>query len=301
MKKIFIITTFLFLTFAGNSQELICNVSIVSNQIPGTNKQVFQTLQKAIYEFMNNRPWTSNVFENEERIECNMLFNLKEKIGTDEYKGTLQIQSRRPVFNSSYNSVLFNYIDNDLDIRYEEFQPLDFNENTYQSGLTSILAYYANIILGLDYDSYSLEGGTEYFHKAEKIVNNAQNASESGWRASDSRTRRNRYWLVENILNEDYAPVREFIYKYHRLGLDRMDAQTSIARADMAEDLKLLQKIKREKPDPYMQFLQVIFDAKSDEFVNVFSQSPQDEKSRVLQLLIEIDPSNKSKYEKIMK
>jgi hypothetical protein len=301
MKKIFIITAFLFLTFTGYSQELICNVSIVSSQIQGTNKQVFQTLQKAIYEFMNNRTWTSNVFENEERIECNMLFNLKEKVGTDEYKGTLQIQSRRPVFNSSYNSVLFNYIDNDLDIRYVEFQPLDFNENIYQSGLTSILAYYAYIILGLDYDSYSLEGGTEYFQKAERIVTNAQNASESGWRASDSRTRRNRYWLVENILNEDYAPVREFIYKYHRLGLDRMDAQTGIARADMVEDLKLLQKIKREKPDPYMQFLQVIFDAKSDEFVNVFSQSPQDEKSRVLQLLIEIDPSNKSKYEKITK
>ena len=301
MKKIFIITVLFFLTFAGYSQELICNVSVVSSQIPGTNKQVFQTLQKAIYEFMNNQPWTNNVFENEERIECNMLFNFKEKIGTDEYKGTLQIQSRRPVYNTSYNTVLFNYIDNDLDIRYVEFQPLNFDENTYQSGLTSILAYYAYIILGLDYDSFSPEGGTPYFQKAERIVTNAQNASESGWRASDSRTRRNRYWLVENILNEDYAPVREFIYKYHRQGLDRMDAQTGVARSDMVEDLKLLQKVKRDKPDPYMQFLQIVFDAKSDEFVNVFSESPQDEKLRVYQLLLEIDPTNKSKYEKIIK
>ncbi len=301
MRKILLITGLLFVAFTGHSQELICNVSIVSNQIQGTNKQVFQTLQKAIYEFMNTRPWTNNVFESEERIECNMLFNLKEKIGTDEYKGTLQIQSRRPVYNSSYNTVLFNYIDNDLDFRYVEFQPLDFNENVYQSGLTSILAYYAYIILGLDYDSFSLEGGTQYFQKAERVVMNAQNAAESGWRASDSRTRRNRYWLVENILNEDYAPVREFIYKYHRLGLDRMDGQTNIARADMVEDLKLLQQVKREKPDPYMHFLQVVFDAKSDEFVNVFSQSPQDEKNRVYQLLIEVDPTNKSKYEKIIK
>ncbi len=283
------------------SQELNCNVQIVTQQIQGTNKQVFQTMQGAIYEFMNNTAWTSNVFELEERIECNMLFNLQEQIGDDEFKGTLQIQVRRPVYNSSLNTVLFNYVDNDLHFTYVEYQPLQFSENTHILNLTSILAYYAYIILGLDYDSFSYEGGTEFFQKAEKIVNNAQNASEKGWKSVDSQSRKNRYWLINNILNEDFSPVREFIYRYHRLGLDMMYEKLNEARAEIAESLKLLQQVYRNKPDPFMHFLQVIFDAKSDELVNIFKESFQDEKTRVFTLLNEIDPANTNKYEAILK
>ncbi len=283
------------------SQELNCNVQIVTQQIQGTNKQVFQTMQEAIYEFMNNTAWTSNVFELEERIECTMLFNLQEQIGDDEFKGTLQIQVRRPVYNSSLNTVLFNYVDNDLHFSYVEYQPLQFSENTHILNLTSILAYYAYIILGLDYDSFSYEGGTEFFQKAEKIVNNAQNASEKGWKSVDSQSRKNRYWLINNILNEDFSPVREFIYRYHRLGLDKMYEKLNEARAEIAESLKLLQQVYRNKPDPFMHFLQVIYDAKSDEFVNIFKESFQDEKTRVFTLLNEIDPANTNKYEAILK
>jgi DNA-binding NtrC family response regulator len=282
-------------------QELNCNVQIVTQQIQGTNKQVFQTMQEAIYEFMNNTAWTSNVFELEERIECTMLFNLQEQIGDDEFKGTLQIQVRRPVYNSSLNTVLFNYVDNDLHFSYVEYQPLQFSENTHILNLTSILAYYAYIILGLDYDSFSYEGGTEFFQKAEKIVNNAQNASEKGWKSVDSQSRKNRYWLINNILNEDFSPVREFIYRYHRLGLDKMYEKLNEARAEIAESLKLLQQVYRNKPDPFMHFLQVIYDAKSDEFVNIFKESFQDEKTRVFTLLNEIDPANTNKYEAILK
>jgi hypothetical protein len=283
------------------SQELNCNIQIVTQQIQGTNKQIFETMQGAIYEFMNNTSWTSHVFELNERIECNMLFNIQDQVSDEEFKGTLQIQVRRPVYNSSYNTVLFNYVDNDLHFKYVEYQPLQFSENTHLLNLTSILAYYAYIILGLDYDSYSYEGGTEFFQKAEKIVNNAQNAPEKGWKSIDSQSRKNRYWLIDNILNEDFSPAREFMYRYHRLGLDMMYDKVNEARAEIAESLKLLQQVYRNKPDPFMHFLQVIYDAKSDEFVNIFRESFQDEKTRVFALLNEIDPANTNKYEAILK
>jgi hypothetical protein len=283
------------------AQELNCNIQIVTQQIQGTNKQIFETMQGAIYEFMNNTSWTTHVFELNERIECNMLFNIQEQISDEEFRGTLQIQVRRPVYNSSYNTVLFNYVDNDLNFKYVEYQPLQFSENTHMLNLTSILAYYAYIILGLDYDSYSYEGGTEFFQKAEKIVNNAQNASEKGWKSIDSQSRKNRYWLINNILNEDFSPAREFMYRYHRLGLDMMYEKINEARAEIAESLKLLQQVYRNKPDPFMHFLQVIYDAKSDEFVNIFRESFQDEKTRVFTILNEINPANTNKYEAILK
>lgn len=300
IKKLLIITVF-FYSFSIYSQELNCNIQLITQQIQGTNKQVFETMQGAIYEFMNSTPWTTNVFDVDERIECTMLFNLQEQIGDDEFRGTLQIQVRRPVYNSSFNTVLFNYVDNDLHFRYVEYQPLQFNENSHISNLTSILAYYAYIILGLDYDSFSYEGGTEFFQKAEKIVNNAQNASQKGWKSIESPSRKNRYWLVNNILNEDFSPAREFIYRYHRMGLDRMYEKLNEARAEIAEGLKLLQQVYRNKPDPFMHFLQVIYDAKSDELVNIFKESFPEEKSRIFAILNEIDPANTNKYEAIIR
>ncbi len=301
MRQILIALSIFVFALNSPAQELMCNVQVITQQIQGTNKQVFQTLQTSIYEFMNNTSWTNNVFETDERIECTMLFNIKEQLGVDEFKGTLQIQSRRPVFNSSYNSVVLNYVDNDIQFKYVEFQPLEFSETTHLSNLTAILAYYAYIILGMDYDTYSFEGGTPFFEAAEKIVNNAQNAAERGWRAMESTGRKNRYWLINNILNEDFTLLREFVYKYHRLGLDMMYEKTNESRTNIAEYLRLLQKISREKPDPFMYYLQVVLDAKSDELVNIFRESFQDEKARVYALLNEIDPSHGNKYEQILK
>ncbi len=300
IKKLLIITIF-FYSLSIYSQELNCNIQLITQQIQGTNKQVFETMQGAIYEFINSTPWTTHVFDVDERIECTMLFNLQEQIGDDEFRGTLQIQVRRPVYNSSFNTVLFNYIDNDLHFKYVEYQPLQFNENSHISNLTSILAYYAYIVIGLDYDSFSYEGGTEFFQKAEKIVNNAQNSSQKGWKSVESPSRKNRYWLVNNILNEDFSPAREFIYRYHRMGLDRMYEKLNEARAEIAEGLKLLQQVYRNKPDPFMHFLQVIFDAKSDEMVNIFKESFPEEKSRIFAILNEIDPANTNKYEAIIR
>ena len=299
MRKLIVLGMEIFFCLQAYNQELRCNIQLTTNKIPGTNKEVFQTMQGAITEFMNNTAWTNFKFGNNERIECNLLFNLTEMIGNDQFKGTLQIQARRPVFNSSYNTVIFNYIDNDLDFRYVEFQPLEFSETSHLSGLTSVLAYYAYIILGINFDSFGMQSGTELFQRAEKIVNNAQNAAEKGWRAGESTSRRNRYWLVNNILNTDFSPVREFIYKYHRLGLDQMFDKAFEARNEIIESLVLLQEVFRNRPDPFMHFLQVILDAKSDEFVNVFKEATDDEKRRVLIMLNQIDPTHKEKYSQI--
>ena len=302
MKKLNI---FIFLLLPGflsiQSQELQCNIQVVTQQIQGTNKQVFQTLQGALYEFMNTRNWTNHVYGADERIECNILLNITNQISADEFKGTLQIQSRRPVFNTSYNTVLLNYMDNDLHFRYVEFETLEFNETSHISNLTSIMAFYAYFILGLDYDSFSFEGGNELFRKAEQIVNNAQNAQEKGWKAFESKDHKNRYWLINNIMDEEFSPIREFYFKFHRLGLDIMDSKVTEGRSEIAESIKLLQTVKRKRPDPFMYLLQLVFDAKADEIVNIFSESFTDEKNRVYTILAEIDPANTTKYEKIIK
>ena len=296
-KVLFILAVLITSVFYAGAQELRCNVQVITNQIQGTNKQKFTTLQRAIYEFMNGRNWTNHVFNSHERIEANIMINLTEEISSDEFRGTMQIQSRRPIYNSSYNTVLFNYMDNNIHFRYTEHETLEFSESQHLSNLTSILAFYAYIIIGLDYDSYSLNGGTEYFQKAEAIVSNAQNASERGWKSFESN--RNRYWLASNLRDSKYGPVREFNYRYHRLGLDRMSERPAEGRSEIAESLLLLQKIHREKPDPFMHILQVVFDAKSDEMINVFSETNPDEARRVVQVLREVDPANTPKYQRI--
>jgi hypothetical protein len=298
MKKFFLLSVIFFSAgIVVTGQELRCNVQVITSQIQGTNKQKFTTLQRAIHEFVNGRNWTNHVFNNQERIEANIMINLSEEISNDEFRGTIQIQSRRPVYNSSYSTVLFNYLDNNLHFRYVEHETLEFNENQHLSNLTSILAFYVYIILGLDYDSFSPNGGTELFQKAETIVSNAQNAPERGWRSFENN--RNRFWLVSNLRDAKYAPVREFSYRYHRLGLDRMSDRPAEARAEIAESLNLIQRVYREKPDPFMHLLQVVFDAKSDEMINVFSESNPEEAKRVSALLREVDPANTPKYQKI--
>lgn len=296
MKKLTVLAIGLLLSLITFGQELRCNIQVNSTQIQGTNKQVFQTLQTAIYEFMNNTAWTNHVYSNEERIECNIMITLQDHSG-DEFNGSIQVQSRRPVFNTSYNTTVLNYKDDDLKFNYVEFEPLEFSINEHRSNLTSVLAYYAYIIIGLDYDTFSMLGGTEYYQKAEQIVNNAQNTPESGWKAFESR--RNRYWLIENILNDRYKGIREFLYRYHRLGLDVMESKEAPGRAEIALSLELLQKIYRQKPDPYLFFYDLILDAKSDELINVFSESFMAEADRVYNILVEIDPTRAEKYKKI--
>lgn len=298
VRYIFVVSALLFST-VGFTQELRCNVSVNAQKIQGTNRTVFQNMQKAIYEFMNNTAWTNHVFGFDERIECSIMLNLTEQLGSDEFRGTIQIQSRRPVFNTSYNTTMLNFLDQNLQFRYREFDKLEFSENTHLNNLSSILAFYAYIIIGLDYDSFSNLGGTEFLEKAEKVVTNAQNATERGWKAYEGN-RKNRYWMIENLLNAKYRPLRKAIYRYHRLGLDIMSEKAVEGRAEIASCLEDLQKVYREKPDPYLFALRLFFDAKSDELVNVFSESFPSEKARVVNILTEIDNANASKYKKIL-
>jgi len=280
---------------AVTAQELRCNVSISAQKIQGANQNLFRTMQSDIYEFMNTRKWTEHVYTYDEKIRCNIMIRLDEQISADEFKGSIQVQLIRPVFNSSYESTVLNIKDNDFRCKYVEFQPLEFNETSNRDNLTNILAFYAYVILGFDYDTFSLEGGTEFFSKAQAIVNNSQNAQEKGWKSFESE--RNRYWLMENILNKSYSDYRKCMYNYHRNGLDLMADKTEQGRSNIADSLKDLQKVFRRRPSTYI--MQMFFDAKSDELVKIFSNSYPDERNRVLTILNEIDPSNGTKYEQI--
>lgn len=296
MRKIIVfIIVFLFIATPLFSQELRCNVTVSASKIKGANQNLFRTMQADLYEFMNNRKWTDNVFTYDEKIRCNILIRLDEQISADEFKGSIQVQYTRPVFNSSYESTVLNIKDNDFRCRYVEFQPLEFNETSNRDNLTNIMAYYAYVILGFDYDTFSQEGGTPYFEKAQAIVNNSQNAIEKGWKAFESE--RNRYWLIENVLNKSYSAFRHCMYVYHRQGLDLMADKPEEGRANIANALRDIQTVFRRRPSLYI--LQMFFDAKADELVNIFSKSYPDERTRVLAILNEVDPSNGSKYKKI--
>ena len=283
----------LYFRLAG--QELQCNVSVSSARIEGTYKEIFNSMRTDISEFMNNRKWTDHQFAVDERIVCTIFIQVTDQIGADEFKGTMQVQLNRPVFNSSYQSPILNIKDNDFDIRYVEFQPLEFSETSNTNALTNILAYYAYVILGFDYDTFSPMGGTPFFQKARDIVNKSQNAHEKGWRAFEGNY--NRFWMIDNLSNKAYSPFRDLMYRYHRLGLDVMSDKPNVGRSEIADALRNIQKVYRSRPDTYIN--RMFFDAKSDEIVNLFSSGSTDEKSRVISILSECDPANSGKYEKI--
>ncbi|MFT7114653.1 MAG: hypothetical protein ACI8P7_001440 [Candidatus Azotimanducaceae bacterium] len=296
MHKIIILSSFLLMSILGAAQELNCTVRVLSQNIQGSNKQVFNTLQSAVFQFMNNKKWTNDVFEVEERIECIIEINVQEQSSADQFKGSITVQASRPVYNSSYSTTLLNIIDNNFEFRYLEFQNLDFNENSSISNLTSVLAYYANVIIGLDYDTFSPRGGTAYFSKAQNIVNNAQQDG-SGWQAFENN--RNRYWLIENILNPAFEPYRDMLYKYHRSGLDKMTTKLEEARKAALESLLTLRGVHQKKPGNYIMML--FFDAKSDEIVNMFQKDTPANKNKLLSMLKMVDPSNLTKWETIMR
>ena len=280
-----------------NAQELNCTVQINSSQIQGSDKSIFDAMQKAIFEFMNSRKWTNNIYKGTERIECTVMINITEQVSTNEFKATIQIQSRRPVYNTSYYTTLLNHIDKEFDFKFNEFDPLVYSENTFLSNLTSVLSFYANIILALDYDSYSLNGGTKYLQNAQTIVGNAQGAQASGWKAFEGE--RNRYWIPQNLLHPNYAPLRECFYKYHRLGFDNMAKNVETSRASVLTSLNLLELVYKRRPGNFQ--LQIFFNAKSNELVDLFTDALPREKSEAKNLLDKIDANNLTKYEKIIK
>jgi hypothetical protein len=277
------------------SQEILCSVEIDTRQVEGTEKKVFETLRNAVYEFINNRKWTGYEFELNEKIECSILLTIEERIGSDEFRASLNLTLRRPVLNSTYNSPLFNYIDRNFNFKYVEFQPLDFDQNTYLTNLTSVLAYYVYIFIGLDFDTFVLEGGTPYFEIAQNIVNSAQNSNAEGWKSFENQ--RNRFWLVENLMNPSYKPIRKFFYEYHRRGLDVMYDDPDKGRQAIGKSLKYLEEVKKSRPGLFL--LQIILDAKRDEIINVFSEGSASEKNNAAEIMKKIDPSHTTDYQRI--
>lgn len=296
MKTFFLLPIFFLTVYVAAAQELNCKVDFSTQQVSGTDKVIYDNMKTQISEFLNNRKWTNETFRNDERIECNILINITERLGTDEFNATLQIQSRRPVFESSYYSSLINFSDNDMHFRYAQGQQLEYSENAYISNLTSILAFYAYMVIGLDYDTFSLNGGTPYFQKALAIANNAQGSDERGWKAFDGT--RNRYWMINNILDAPFIPLRECMYNYHRKGLDVMSQNAAAGRAVILESLLSLEKVHIVKQLSFS--LQLFFTAKSDEIVNIFMAAKPEDKTKVLEVLSLIDPTNSNKYQKII-
>ena len=298
MKRYLIIFSLVISGFLSFAQEMNCIVNVSSPQIEGTDKRVFETMQNAIYEFVNNRKWSNYNFKVEERIECTILITVTDRLSTDEFKGNINLVLRRPVLNSAYNSVLLNYIDKNFQFRYAEFQPLDYSEGTFTSNLTSVMAYYIYMYLGMYFDSFSPNGGQAFFVKAQDVVTAAQNANEAGWKAFDGT--RNRYWMVENFLNPGNSALRDFAYKYHHLGLDQMYEKVDAGRENCTQSLDGIKTLYNTKPDLFA--LQLLTDAKRDEFVNLYSDTrvPPSEKATVVNIFKEIDPANGSKYQAIL-
>lgn len=296
MNRILVLLGLLLVCGKAYSQELNCRVQVLSPTEVVADKRIFTTLETTIREFMNNTRWTTDQFERDERIECNLTFTIRKFEAPDNFSGNLQIQVRRPAFNTNYGSLLMNMMDDDIQFKYLEYQPIEFSESAYISGLSSLLGFYAYAILAMDYDSFAPEGGTPYWLKAQQVVNNAQQDAAKGWKGSDIPPR-NRYWLVENYLNPVFKPLREANYQYHRMGIDQMYGKMEQGRAAIIDALKKVQKVNRDRPSSYN--VQLFFNAKVDELVNVFKESPAAEKAQVVQLLGEIDPTNANKYRKI--
>ena len=294
MRKAFLFFL-MYISLGADAQEIFCNVQVNSSQIQTSDRKVFQTLQTAIYEFVNNTKWTSASIKNEERIECTFLIQVKERVSNDEYKASIQVQSTRPIYGTSYKSTMLNYLDNNFRFRYLEYQSLEFNENAHISNLTSVLAYYVYMILGLDFDTFSEYGGAPYYIKAQNIVNKAQNAREIGWKAFESD--KNRYWLVHDLLDTRYEKIHNCYYRYHRLGMDLMSDKADDGRYEITEALHELRSIYQNNPSAFI--LKIFFDAKADEITKIYSEAFPNEQARVIKLLTEIDPANSTKYQAI--
>lgn len=283
----------------GQAQELKCSFQLNSQKLQGTNRNVFNTLQTAVYEFLNNTPWTTYKFAENERIECTLILTLNEQSG-DEYKGTMNLQLRRPIFATSYNSPVINFLDPNIQFTYIENEKLEFNEAAHQNNLTAILAFYAYMILGYDFDTFSPLGGTEFFEKAQQVVSNAQNATEKGWKAYES-SKKNRYWMVENMMNDKYRGLRRAMYTYHRRGLDLMVDKIPEGREAILQSISEIQKVYRSRPDADMLAIQLFLEAKRDEIKSVFSKSAASEKAKAVNIMVDLDRQNAQQYQDLLK
>jgi hypothetical protein len=301
MRKIVSIIALALICATLLGQELRCTVTINSDQVPGSNKELFNTLKQSIEEYVNTMRWTNMTFQEKERIECSMLLVVK-SVQDNVFTCEFTCQSRRPVFGSSYYTPLLNIKDNNFIFTYQEYDRLDYQQHTFTTNLTALLAYYSYLIIGHDMDSFSKLGGTPYFQSCERIVTSAQsasldNAEAEGWKAFASN--RNRYALISNIMDEAFKKYRLFYYEYHRHGLDEMINNVANGRARISKEIEVLKEVYNARPATYV--INTFLDAKNEELVNIFEQGTTEEKKQVYELLMDIDPTRQTTYNRISK
>ncbi len=294
MRKILIIGLLVF-GMKLSAQELNCVVFINSAEIGVSNKKIFETMQNDIFEYMNNTKWTSSVYKTHERIDCSLTINILEAISTNSFKGSLQLQISRPVYNATYSTSILNFNDNNISFTYEEFQPLVYNENNFDSNLVSVLTFYAYTILGYQADTFGYKGGENFFKSAENVMNIAQQGGGVGWNRIDGNY--TRYQLNENLLSPVYEQYRKTMYEYHILGLDRMVDNTRDAKEVMSKSIQDLQKLYNDRPNTFL--IRVFFDTKGDEIVDIFSDGPRIDTSQLREVLSRIYSSYEEKWKEI--
>lgn len=301
MRKFFFVGfIFIFVCGCAGAQELQARLTVVTSRISTqVEKRVFQTLQTGLTNFLNNRKWTNDTYQAAEKIQCNFLLNIDKELGQNVYKASLTVQAARPVYNSTYQSPLVNFQDDNMVFRYVEFQPIEFNENRIQgndplaSNLTAVLAYWVYIILGFDYDSFSIRGGDQYFLKAQNIVNNAPESRDiTGWKNFESL--RNRYWLAENLNSNRFALVHDAIYAYYRNGMDIFYENEDEGRNGIITCLNFLNTLNIENPNSMI--LQFFFQGKSTELLKIYSKANADTRQRARDLLLKLDITNAQVY-----
>lgn len=282
------------------AQELNAKVQVLSPNVARVNKQVFRTLETSIREFLNNTKWTNETYTQEERINCNFVINVETNNSIDQFETTIQVQYSRPIYNSDYDSPVLIHRDDQFDFQYLEYDRLDFAENQFISNLTSVLAFYAYVIIGLDHDTYELRGGTKYLQKAQDVVNNAQGGRYSGWSSLENNNN-NRFWLMDNLLSPAFDQYRVGLYNYHRLGLDRMyePSQQNSAKQLIKQSIISLKQVNDKRRNSIV--LEIYFDAKGIEIVDIFGGGQPIPLADLKEVLLELDANNANRYEKLGK
>lgn len=299
MKRLCFVSIMLLTALFVSAQELRCKVTINSDKIEGSNKSVYETLRQTLEEYINTTRWTNLTFAEKERIDCSMMI-IVNSVDNNVYHCEMQIQSRRPVYNTAYYSTMVNMRDAQFNFLYQEFDRLEYTPGVFTTNIAELVAYYCYLLIGYDMDSYSRLGGTPYFQECEGIVSTAQSASiddaeAKGWKAFDSN--RNRYALINNLMDEAFRDFRNYCYEYHRLGLDEMSQNVANGRARIAEGITILRETNKARPSTHA--INVFLDAKSDELINIFSQGTSSEKDLVYETLNAVDPTRQAQYEKI--
>lgn len=276
------------------AQDLQCNVQVISDGIQASNKEIFKDMENAISQFMNQRKWISDKVQTQEKINCNFVINIT-KFSIDQFEAEVNITSSRPVYATTYNTPVFQHFDQDWFFSYAQFQALDYQENANVMQLTTLLAFYANLLIGLDFDTFAPEGGQVYYNKALQLRNLAQGSA--GWNPSDGRGNRNKYYIIDQLLNDRFKSLRSALYQYHMLGMDKFKDDNDLSRKAIYESLEKIRSIQEQLPNSVI--FKIFLNTKRQELINIFQQADPGMKNRAIDLLGKLDPSNLSSYEKI--